>query len=191
MVEKGNRGRRGPRQSEEDAAVSAALGERVRARRGLLGMTQQELGRRVGLTFQQVQKYERGSNRVAVPTLIKLANALDTTPADLLEGLGATQVGSRDAALDRESLNLLSASRRIPAGVRHAMVGLAKALAEGRSVDAAFLDQESEPAGLSVDTDNGAGAAPGDGARRQGRRPRRRRGAIWDPADIERAARRS
>ena len=55
-----------------------------RSTRGL-GLTQAELGKAIGVTFQQVQKYERGVNRVAAATLLKVADALQCSVADLYD----------------------------------------------------------------------------------------------------------
>ncbi|HWA63972.1 MAG TPA: helix-turn-helix transcriptional regulator [Caulobacteraceae bacterium] len=69
--------------------VDVALGARIRIRRRPLGLTQVDLGRRVGVTFPQIQKYERGVNRLVASTLVRLAAALDTTVSALVgEGLG-------------------------------------------------------------------------------------------------------
>lgn len=59
------------------------IARRIKSTRTSQGMTQAELGRAIGVTFQQVQKYERGYNRVAASTLIKCALALDTSVAAL------------------------------------------------------------------------------------------------------------
>ena len=53
---------------------------RVRVRRKALSMSQTELGNRIGVTFQQVQKYERGVNRIAGSTLVRVAQALEDLP---------------------------------------------------------------------------------------------------------------
>ncbi len=57
--------------------VDVHVGGRVKQRRKLLGMTQTDLGDAIGLTFQQVQKYERGANRIGASRLLALARALD------------------------------------------------------------------------------------------------------------------
>lgn len=59
------------------------IAARLKAMREARGMTQSSLGKAVGVTFQQVQKYERGVNRVSASNLIKCAKALDTTVAAL------------------------------------------------------------------------------------------------------------
>ena len=57
--------------------VDRAVGQRVRVRRLLLGMSQEALGERLGLTFQQVQKYEKGVNRVSASRLFDLGQVLE------------------------------------------------------------------------------------------------------------------
>ncbi|MEH6527786.1 MAG: helix-turn-helix transcriptional regulator [Sneathiella sp.] len=57
--------------------VDAHVGSRVRLRRTLLGLSQQKLGQNLGLTFQQIQKYERGTNRIGASRLYELSEILD------------------------------------------------------------------------------------------------------------------
>lgn len=56
--------------------IDAHVGGRIRARRGLLGMSQKDLGAKVGLTFQQIQKYERGANRIGSGRLYEFSRIL-------------------------------------------------------------------------------------------------------------------
>jgi len=71
-------------------ALELSIGARLRARRRQLGLSQTDLARKLGVSFQQVQKYERGSNRIAASTLIVAAEALGVTVAWLVgeEGPG-------------------------------------------------------------------------------------------------------
>jgi transcriptional regulator with XRE-family HTH domain len=66
--------------------VDSHVGSRIRLRRKMIGMSQETLAGRIGLTFQQVQKYERGTNRVGASRLQQIADALETTPAWFFEG---------------------------------------------------------------------------------------------------------
>jgi transcriptional regulator with XRE-family HTH domain len=72
---------RGKRTEAEDDGspneIDVHVGARVRLRRTLLGLTQASLGERLGLTFQQVQKYERGANRISASKLYALSGILD------------------------------------------------------------------------------------------------------------------
>ncbi len=67
--------------------VDVHVGERVQQRRKLLGMTQTGLGDAIGLTFQQVQKYERGANRIGAGRLCDLARVLDVSIEYFFEGM--------------------------------------------------------------------------------------------------------
>lgn len=63
-----------------------ATGQKIRIRRQSLRMSQEDLATRIGLTFQQVQKYEKGTNRVGVSRLHQIAAALKCEPASLISG---------------------------------------------------------------------------------------------------------
>jgi transcriptional regulator with XRE-family HTH domain len=65
-------------------ALELAIGARMRTRRRQLGLSQSDLADKLGVSFQQVQKYERGANRVAASTLVSAAVALGTTEAWLV-----------------------------------------------------------------------------------------------------------
>ncbi|WP_207462178.1 helix-turn-helix transcriptional regulator [Azospirillum sp. SYSU D00513] len=111
-------------------AVDVYVGSRIRIRRTLIGMNQTALGQRVGLTFQQIQKYERGVNRVSASKLWQFSQALDVPisfffeemPNDLRERGGlspelmdiATKENSEpDLLRKRETLELVKAYTRI------------------------------------------------------------------------------
>ena len=64
--------------------IDVAVGARIRIRRRLLGWSQTQLANALGITFQQVQKYEKGANRVSASMLVKAAQALDTSVAALV-----------------------------------------------------------------------------------------------------------
>ena len=64
--------------------IDLAVGMRIRMRREDQGLTQQDLARAIGVTFQQVQKYERGTNRVSASRLLQIAARLETTGSALL-----------------------------------------------------------------------------------------------------------
>src|ERR1700731_4074916 len=70
-------GRRRRRKSDKPNPIDVHVGTRVRLRRTLLGMSQEKLGDALGLTFQQVQKYERGANRIGASRLYDLSRVLD------------------------------------------------------------------------------------------------------------------
>ena len=109
------------------------VGQRIRARRMAKGMSQTELGNLLGVTFQQVQKYEKGVNRVGAGRLVRVAEALDVQVSFFF---GGTDVGSEETRailgfLDTGySLRLLRAFSRIPPGsVQRAVVDLVESIA--------------------------------------------------------------
>ena len=67
--------------------IDAYLGSRVRLRRMTLGMRQDELGDALGLTFQQIQKYERGQNRISAGRLYRIAQLLSVPVSYFFDGL--------------------------------------------------------------------------------------------------------
>lgn len=93
------------------ADFDVQLGAAVRAAREGRRITQAQLGKAVGVTFQQIQKYENGKNRIAASTLARIAEALDTTASELLgePAMDADLPGAR--ALLIEWLTLTPAQR--------------------------------------------------------------------------------
>lgn len=94
----------GDRGAGEPHPVDVHVGQRLKLRRTLMGMTQGALGASVGLTFQQIQKYERGANRISASKMWLLANVLDETvqyfydemPSDLLAEFPGTSETSNE-----------------------------------------------------------------------------------------------
>lgn len=77
--------------------IDVYVGSRVRLRRMLLGMSQEKLGERLGLTFQQVQKYEKGINRVGASRLFELAKVLGVSVGFFYEGAAGSETTSPEA----------------------------------------------------------------------------------------------
>ncbi len=102
----GGRGRRS--KSEHPNPVDVHVGARVRLRRTLLGMSQEKLGQAIGLTFQQVQKYERGTNRIGASRLHELARVLDVPIAFFFEEMNLGDAASAAVARDRKGPRGLS-----------------------------------------------------------------------------------
>jgi len=75
--------------------VDVHVGARIRLRRKLLKMSQEKLGEKLGVTFQQVQKYERGANRVGASRLWKLSEVLDVPVSFFYDGL-STEYGGQN-----------------------------------------------------------------------------------------------
>jgi transcriptional regulator with XRE-family HTH domain len=85
------------------------IGQRVKLRRTELGMSQAQIGQALGVSFQQVQKYERGANRISSATMVRLANALDVSPGYFLdEAPGALHGPKRLKQSGSEGLRLVA-----------------------------------------------------------------------------------
>jgi transcriptional regulator with XRE-family HTH domain len=131
--------------------IDVHVGARIRLRRTLLGMSQGTLAEAIGLTFQQVQKYERGTNRVSSSRLVDMANALDVDvsyffqemPADVEKQTPAMLMSvkklpamdqEKDPMARRETLELVRAYYRIPdPAVRKRLAELTKTVARRES----------------------------------------------------------
>ena len=104
------------------------VGARVASRRRKLGLSQTDLGQAVGITFQQVQKYERGTNRISASRLYEISKVLKVTCAELMGENGAR--GRDDLSeMDAASQKLLVAWGRLDERDQHAVLGLAQTLA--------------------------------------------------------------
>lgn len=80
--------------------VDIHVGSRVKSRRLILGMSQEDLAKSIGLTFQQVQKYERGTNRISVSRLIDICRVLKAPVDYFVEGsIAIARAGTRNQAL--------------------------------------------------------------------------------------------
>lgn len=111
--------------------VDTHVGSRIRLRRRMLGVTQQQLGETLGVTFQQLQKYEMGANRVSASRLWEIARALDVPVAFFFEGLdaaGRPASGGIDLLADPEAMTLARRFRAIPEPQRRRLLDLARAL---------------------------------------------------------------
>jgi len=76
--------------------IDRHVGSRVRMRRVILGMSQEKLGEALGLTFQQVQKYEKGANRIGASRLQQISRTLDVPPAFFFEGAPSFETAPSD-----------------------------------------------------------------------------------------------
>jgi transcriptional regulator with XRE-family HTH domain len=120
----GTAARRGPGAMQD---VDHHVARRIRERRIMLGLTQQQVAELVGVTYQQAHKYENGANRIAVGRLFAIAQALGVAPAHFFEGLRRERPAEpqerRMPELARDFLSL--PSRRL----QEAIADLARALA--------------------------------------------------------------
>lgn len=124
--------------------IDVHVGSRVRLRRTMLGMSQEKLGESLGITFQQIQKYEKGANRIGASRLQQIATVLDTPISFFFEDAPGQGTQSAQGLSETESANyvvdFLSSSEglqlnrsfvKIPdPKVRRKIVEMVKALAE-------------------------------------------------------------
>lgn len=117
--------------------VDVHVGKRVRHRRWLIGMTQQQLAEKVGIKFQQIQKYETGANRVSASRLWDIADALDVPVSFFFEGLeegpkaeNEKSVAPADLMGDKEALDLVRSYYAIPENQRRRLFELARVLSD-------------------------------------------------------------
>jgi transcriptional regulator with XRE-family HTH domain len=128
--------------------IDRYVGSRVRMRRIMLGMSQEKLGEALGLTFQQVQKYEKGTNRVGASRLQQIADILqvpvsflfDGAPTDINSSKGLGEAPSPNYVADflatSEGLALTRAFTRIPDNkLRRSIVDLVEQIAERTATD--------------------------------------------------------
>ena len=138
--------RPGRQKGDKPNPIDVHVGTRVRLRRNMLGLSQEKLGEAIGLTFQQVQKYERGANRIGASRLHDLSRVLDVPVSFFFDDMDPVRAPAipagfaeppaeafdSDPLRKRETVELVSAYYRIEdAVVRRRLFDLAKALASG------------------------------------------------------------
>lgn len=113
--------------------VDVHVGKRVRHRRWMVRMTQQQLADKVGIKFQQIQKYETGMNRISASRLWDIAEALEVPISFFFEGLSDQHMPSvteGDILADKEALELVRSYYAIPETQRRRLFELARVLSE-------------------------------------------------------------
>ncbi|MCR9069260.1 MAG: helix-turn-helix transcriptional regulator [Rhodobacteraceae bacterium] len=125
--------------------VDVHVGKRVRHRRWMVGMTQQQLAEKVGIKFQQIQKYETGMNRISASRLWDIADAVsvpvsyffegmdveaDAAQAEAGPGRDGAQAMPGDLLADKEALELVRCYYAIPENQRRRLFELARVLSE-------------------------------------------------------------
>ena len=114
--------------------IDLHVGKRLRRRRRLLGLTQQQLAESVGIRFQQIQKYECGANRVSASRLFELAESLDVPVQYFYEGLSQRDEAANEPTLaadilsQKETVDLIRAYYRLGERPRKRLPELAKSL---------------------------------------------------------------
>ena len=117
--------------------VDEHVGKRLRQRRWLVGMTQQQLAEHVGIKFQQIQKYETGANRVSASRLWDIASTLDVSINFFFDGMQAekgvkiqSDAMPSDLMGDKEALDLVRSYYAIPENQRRRLFDLARVLSD-------------------------------------------------------------
>ncbi|MGB5560506.1 MAG: helix-turn-helix transcriptional regulator [Paracoccaceae bacterium] len=118
--------------------VDVHVGKRIRHRRWMVGMTQQQLAEKVGIKFQQIQKYETGMNRVSASRLWDIAEAVDVPVSFFFEGIdehaahanGTSTMIPGDIMADKEALELVRSYYSIPENQRRRLFELARVLSD-------------------------------------------------------------
>lgn len=114
--------------------VDVHVGKRIRHRRWMVGMTQQQLAEHVGIKFQQIQKYETGMNRVSASRLWDISEALEVPIDFFFEGLEGGGEGETtlpgDILADKEALELVRSYYAIPENQRRRLFELARVLSD-------------------------------------------------------------
>lgn len=118
--------------------VDVHVGKRLRHRRWMVGMTQQQLAEQVGIKFQQIQKYETGMNRVSASRLWDISEVMDVPVSFFFEGI--EEVGAEkekvggvvpgDLMADKEALELIRSYYSIPENQRRRLFDLARVLSD-------------------------------------------------------------
>lgn len=127
--------------------VDVHIGQRVRHRRWLSGMTQQQLADAVGIRFQQIQKYESGANRISASRLWSIARAMDVPISFFYGGMdGMRGEGAEDPMDAKETFELVRAYYGIAEGPRREFLSLIQALdASGGSAEAVVEPAAAAP----------------------------------------------
>lgn len=117
--------------------IDLHLGKRLRRRRRLLGLTQQQLAAAVGVRFQQIQKYECGANRISAARLWQLSEALEVPVSYFYDGLSSAPVrqeappeqrGGDGMLARKETMDLIQAYYQLDERPRRRLLDLAKSL---------------------------------------------------------------
>lgn len=117
--------------------VDVHVGKRVRHRRWMVGMTQQQLAEQVGIKFQQIQKYETGMNRISASRLWDIAEAMKVPVSFFFEGLDEKSVSEfsemgipADIMADKEALELVRSYYTMPENQRRRLFELARVMSD-------------------------------------------------------------
>jgi transcriptional regulator with XRE-family HTH domain len=128
--------------------IDLHIGQRVRHRRWLMGMTQQQLADAIGIRFQQVQKYESGANRISAARLWDIARALGAPVSFFYVEIAGGAGASSDEPMDnKETFELVRAYYGMQERTRHSLLALARAMNGDESDERPRLVEVHQPAG--------------------------------------------
>ena len=103
--------RPGRRKGDKPNPIDIHVGSRVRLRRNMLGLSQEKLGEAIGLTFQQVQKYERGANRIGASRLHDLSRVLDVPVSFFFDDMDPVRAPAQRIGVERFGRGLSKSCR--------------------------------------------------------------------------------
>jgi len=151
------------------AKIDQQVGDRIRRRRTLLGYTQEQLAEALDISYQQIQKYETGANRVSAGRLYQIAQRLEAPVSYFFDGLGVdfeAETAQGSSGSNRATIELVRNFNQITdASVRNSVAALVKALVGGDQASAALHDALShgrnggQNGGQNGGSDNGASGA--------------------------------
>lgn len=144
--------------ARQAARIDHQVGERIRKRRTLLGYTQEQLAESLDISYQQVQKYETGANRVSAGRLFQIAQRLEVPIGYFFEGLGV-EFDEAEAGSNRATIDLVRSFNQIgdPA-VRNAVAQLLKSLVQSGNASAGAAS--TLPTGANGANGGSAGGEP-------------------------------
>ncbi len=132
--------------------MDIALGAAVRIRRRAIGMSQEAMADQCGVSFQQIQKYENGSNRISFSRLVQISRALRSRVTDLMDIFdGPDEETTEDLSMLTRmrtpgALELLMAYERLAPDARSSLVGLLRTLTAQKATKTQPRSRQPEPA---------------------------------------------
>lgn len=124
------------RKTNPTRAIDTHVGRQLRVLRASRGLTQENLAERIGISYQQLHKYETGANSISASRLYELAKLLSVSPDTFFDGLEGEEVAapvlaaSADSLLSRNQMGLLKYFSNVPEPKRAALLGFIRSMAE-------------------------------------------------------------
>ena len=143
--------------------IDKHVGSRVRMRRVLIGMSQEKLGTALGLTFQQVQKYEKGTNRIGASRLQQIAGVLNVPPAFFFEDMPPMEGAPGQASFAEDGsgfvVDFLSTSEGLL--LNKAFVRIKEPRVRKKIIDLVTALADNDTADVESDSESGAATSKG------------------------------